>query len=133
MAHKALILHVDDDDLMAYLLKREITDFEIVRVNDGDDAIEFLHQSGIFQGAPRPDLVLLDLHMPKQDGFQILGLIRANQALATIPVAIFTTSQRPADREQAFALGADHYIQKPSAIKDFADLAIALARIVRSP
>jgi CheY-like chemotaxis protein len=131
MTSKALILHVDDDDLVAYLLRREITDFEIVRVSDGDDAIEFLHQSGMYRSAPRPDLVLLDLHMPKKDGFQILAVIRGNPALATIPVAIFTTSQRPADRDKAFALGADHYIQKPSAIRDFADLAITLAKIVQ--
>ena len=130
MARKALILHVDDDDLVAYLLKREIAGFEIVRVNDGDDAIEFLHQSGVYRDAPRPDLVLLDLHMPKKDGFQILAVIRANPALVTIPVAVFTTSQRPADRDRALALGADYYIQKPSAIKDFADLAITLAQIV---
>lgn len=131
MARKPLILHVDDDDLVAYLLKREIKDFEILRVSDGDHAIDFLNGSGGFHDAPRPSLVLLDLHMPKKDGFQILAAIRANPVLATIPVAIFTTSQRPADREQAFFLGADHYIYKPSGIEGFIELAATLAKIVR--
>jgi CheY-like chemotaxis protein len=129
MARKPLILHVDDDDLIAYLLKREIKDFEIVRVNNGDQAIDFLNRSGTFQDAPRPSLVLLDLHMPKKDGLQILAAIRANPDLATIPVAIFTTSQRPADREQALALGADHFIYKPSGIEGFIELAATLAKI----
>jgi|HubBroStandDraft_5_1064220.scaffolds.fasta_scaffold301375_2 chemotaxis family two-component system response regulator Rcp1 len=131
MPRKPLILHVDDDELVAYLLQREITEFEILFLNNGDQAIEFLTRSGAYYDAPRPALVLLDLHMPKKDGFQILAGIRANPELATVPVAIFTTSQRPADREQALALGADHYIQKPSGIADLTALSAMLARIVR--
>lgn len=131
MPRKPLILHVDDDELVAYLLQREITEFEILFLNDGDQAIEFLTRSGVYYDAPRPALVLLDLHMPKKDGFQILAGIRANPELATVPVAIFTTSQRPADRERALALGADHYIQKPSGIADLTALSAMLARIVR--
>jgi chemotaxis family two-component system response regulator Rcp1 len=131
MPRKPLILHVDDDELVAYLLQREITDFEILFLNDGDQALEFLTRSGVYYDAPRPALVLLDLHMPRKDGFQILAGIRANPDLASLPVAIFTASQRPADRERAFALGADHYIQKPSGIGDLTGLAEMLARMVR--
>src|SRR5579863_6542113 len=70
MPRKPLILHVDDDELVAYLLQREITDFEILFLNDGDQALEFLTRSGVYYDAPRPALVLLDLHMPRKDGFQ---------------------------------------------------------------
>jgi CheY-like chemotaxis protein len=129
---KALILYVEDDDLIAHLVQQEITDYEILRVSDGDHAIEFLNRSVAYRDSPRPALVLLDLNMPKRDGFQILAEIRAIPSFAAIPVAMFTASQNPADREKAFALGATHFIQKPTGLDDFSRLDATLANIVRS-
>ncbi len=129
---KPLILYVDDDDLLAYLMHREITDFEILRMGAGDDALEFLNRRGPYRDAPRPALVLLDLAMPKRDGFQILTEIRATPELAGLPVAIFSTSQWPADREKAFALGANFFLHKPAGLDEFAELRTTLATMIRS-
>ena len=129
---KPLILYVDDDDLVAHLLQKEITGFEIQRVSNGDDAVDLLNRSGVYHDARRPDLVLLDLHMPKRDGFQTLAEIRATPTIANLPVAMFTTSQWPADRAKAFAHGANYFIQKPTALDGFAELAITLAEIMQS-
>lgn len=129
---KPLILYVDDDDLLAYLMHREITGFEILRMGAGDDALEFLNRRGPYRDAPRPALVLLDLAMPKRDGFQILTEIRATPELAGLPVAIFSTSQWPADREKAFALGANFFLHKPAGLAEFAELRTTLATMIRS-
>ena len=131
MEGKPLILYVDDDDMLAFLVQRELAGFEIFHVDNVDDAMEFLNRSGVYEDARRPALVLLDLNMPRRDGFQVLAEIRATPSLAMVPVAIFTTSQSPADRAKAFAHGADHFIQKPSGLGGFSDLATTLADIVR--
>jgi CheY-like chemotaxis protein len=129
---KPLILYVDDDDLLAYLMHRQITDFEILRMGAGDDAMEFLNRRGPHRDAPRPALVLLDLAMPKRDGFQILSEIRATPELAGLPVAIFSTSQWPADRDKAFALGANFFLHKPAGLAEFAQVRTTLATIIGS-
>jgi CheY-like chemotaxis protein len=132
LAKKTLILYADDDDLVSHLVQKYVTEFDILRVNDGEEALEFLNCSGAYPDAPRPDLLLLDLHMPRRGGFEILASIRASPALATLPVVIFTTSQWPADRAKAFALGANHFVQKPTGLDAFADLATTLREIVRA-
>ncbi len=129
---RPLVLYVEDDDLLAHLVQREIKAFEIVRVCNGEQALQFLNREGPFGDAPRPALVLLDLNMPRKDGFSTLADIRANPNLATVPVALFTSSQNPAHRPQAFALGADYFLQKPSGLSEFAELALQLATIIAS-
>jgi chemotaxis family two-component system response regulator Rcp1 len=126
-----LILYVEDDDATAYLVQTEITGLEIFRVCNGEHAIEFLNQSGIYSDAPRPALVLLDLNMPKKTGFDVLADIRATPSLATIPVAIFTTSGLSEYRVKALAFGADYYFIKPSRIEGYSELATKLAQIIR--
>ena len=93
----------------------------------------FLNRSGDYHDAPRPALVLLDLHMPKRNGFETLAEIRATPSLAKLQVAIFTTSQWPEDREKALALGADHFIVKPAGIGGFSELAATLSKIIGPP
>jgi len=127
---KPLILYADDDDLLVHLVQKKLTAFEIVRVANGDDALEYLNRSGKYVDAPQPALLLLDLHMPRRDGFEILAKIRATPALAALPVAIFTTSLWPADRTKAFNLGANHFVQKPTGLDAFDDLAVTLAEIL---
>ena|SRR5579859_2946380 len=127
---KPLLLHVDDDDLLAYLVQREITTFEVRHVCDGEQAVRFLTEPSAFQVAAQPAVVLLDLHMPKKDGLATLREIRANPTFAKIPIVIFTTSQDPVERARAFAFGADHFLQKPSDLNGFAEIAEKLAHIV---
>ena len=122
---KSLVLYVDDDDLVADLVQAELTSFEFLRVPDGEAALEYLNRAG-----SRPALVLLDLNMPKKDGFQTLSEIRATPSLAGLTIAIFTTSQNPAHRTEAFALGASHYIEKPSSLEDLASLGNMLRRMM---
>lgn len=127
---KPLILYVEGDDVVAYLVQKEITGYEIFRVCNGDHALDFLNRTGAYHDALRPALVLLDLHMPKRNGFQTLAEIRSTPSLATLPVAIFTTSLWPEDREKAFVLGADHFIQKPSGLEGFSGLAATIAKVI---
>jgi CheY-like chemotaxis protein len=127
---KPLLLHVDDDDLLAYLVQREITAFEVRRVCDGEQAVRFLTDPGAFQVTGKPAIIVLDLHMPKKDGFATMREIRAHPAFARIPIVVFTTSQDPVDRARAFAFGADHFLQKPADLNGFAEIAGQLADIV---
>ena len=82
-------------------------------VEDGVLALEFLYQLGAYQDAPRPDLVLLDLNLPRKNGREVLADIKTNDRLKTIPVVILTTSQAEDDVLKAYSLHANCYITKP--------------------
>jgi two-component system, chemotaxis family, response regulator Rcp1 len=86
---------------------------------DGEAAIEFLHRRGDFADAPRPDLILLDLNLPKKDGRQVLKEIRANPDLTEIPIVVLTTSQADEDILHAYQLHANCYISKPVGFQQF--------------
>jgi CheY-like chemotaxis protein len=126
-----LILYVEDDDSTAYLVQKAFAAFEIVRVRSGDHAIDFLKRSGGYKDAPKPALVLLDLYMPKKDGFEVLAEIRAITSFALLPVVIFSTSRRPEDRSKAIALGANHFFHKPSDMSSFSKLATTFGHLLR--
>jgi len=95
---------------------------------DGDEAIEFLGRQGRFARAPRPDLVLLDLFLPKKDGHEVLAAIRADKALHSIPVVIMTASTDPADKAAAEKLQVEAYIEKPMNLDKFLTLVKDLKR-----
>lgn len=80
----------------------------VYRVSDGTQAMEYLYSH------QHPDLVFLDLNMPRVTGWEVLRAMRADEKLRPIPVVIFTPSSPPADIEQAHALGAQRFITKPS-------------------
>ena len=82
-------------------------------VEDGVLALEFLHQGGAYRDAPRPDLVLLDLNLPRKNGREVLADIKTDDRLKTIPVVILTTSQAEEDVLKAYSLHANCYITKP--------------------
>jgi CheY-like chemotaxis protein len=82
-------------------------------VDDGADAVDFLFQRGRFADAPRPDIILLDLNLPKKDGRQVLSEIKACSNLAQIPVVVLTTSQAEEDILRAYQLHANCYVAKP--------------------
>jgi chemotaxis family two-component system response regulator Rcp1 len=81
--------------------------------SDGVEAMEFLRQEGTQLHAPRPDIILLDLNLPKLDGREVLALIKADQNLKTIPTVILTTSDAEADIVQSYQLQANCYLSKP--------------------
>lgn len=88
-------------------------------VEDGEDAMAFLRQEGEFAGAPRPDLILLDLNLPRKDGREVLEEIKADRVLKRIPVVILTTSSADEDIVRSYELHANCYITKPVDLDQF--------------
>ena len=89
---------------------------------DGVEALEFLGQKGVHAEAPRPDLILLDLNLPRMDGREVLRHIRSNESLRTIPTVILTTSDSEIDINQSYSLHANSYLSKPVQLDAFEDL-----------
>ena len=80
---------------------------------DGVDALAFLGQQAVHSKAPRPDLILLDINLPKKDGREVLRHIRGNEKLKSIPTVILSTSNAPSDINESYALLANSYLSKP--------------------
>jgi len=92
---------------------------EIHVVNDGVEAMDFLYRRGKFVESTRPDLILLDLNLPRKNGRDVLAEIKASATLRTIPVVILTTSASDADIESSYLLHANCYISKPVDLQGF--------------
>jgi CheY-like chemotaxis protein len=88
-------------------------------VSDGVEALAFVRREGKYGGAPRPDLILLDLNLPKKDGRAVLGEIKQDPALRHIPVVILTSSQAEQDIVRAYDLHANCYVTKPVDLDQF--------------
>ncbi len=88
-------------------------------VGDGVEALEFLRRQGRFSEAPRPDLILLDLNLPRKDGREVLAEVKSDPALRTIPVVVLTTSHADEDVIRAYNLHANCYITKPVDFNQF--------------
>jgi two-component system response regulator len=82
-------------------------------VEDGVAALDYLHKIAPYENVARPDIILLDLNLPKKDGREVLGTIKASPLLKTIPVVILTTSQAEEDVLRAYHLNANCYVSKP--------------------
>jgi two-component system, chemotaxis family, response regulator Rcp1 len=89
---------------------------------DGVEAMAFLRREGGYHGAPRPDLILLDLNLPKMDGREVLATIKADDSLRTIPTVILTTSDAEADIVTSYELQANCYLSKPVQLDAFDSL-----------
>jgi CheY-like chemotaxis protein len=88
-------------------------------VRDGEEALTFLRREGVFARAPRPDLILLDLMLPKVNGLEVLAAVRQDEKLSDLPVVVLTASPDDELRSKAEALGVDGYISKPVAWEKF--------------
>ncbi len=86
---------------------------------DGDEALSFLRREGGFQNSTLPDLILLDLNLPRKSGLEVLAEIKANGDLDCIPVIILSGSANPADLRRAYELKANCYIRKPNSLDEF--------------
>ena len=95
-------------------------------VDDGVKAMEFLHRQGAYTNAPRPDLIMLDLNLPRKDGREVLAEIKADKALQTIPVVVLTTSQAEQDVLHAYSRHANCYITKPVDFRQFLEVVEAI-------
>jgi CheY-like chemotaxis protein len=93
---------------------------------DGVEAMDFLLQEGAHALAPRPDLILLDLNLPRMDGREVLARIKSDDGLKTIPTMILTTSQSDVDIAKAYQLGANCYLTKPVQLDAFDNLVASI-------
>lgn len=111
------ILLVEDNPGDVRLTIEALKDAKMINrlhiVENGVDALDFLYQRGTYQQAPRPDLILLDLNLPKKNGREVLAEIKGDESLKTIPVVILTTSKAEEDILKAYNLHANCYISKP--------------------
>jgi CheY-like chemotaxis protein len=111
------VLLVEDDEDHAFLIRRALRDLDDASVQvelarTGEQAIASLERCHFDQGT-LPQLVLLDLKIPRQDGFEVLRRIRADASLRSLPVVVMTSSEHDDDRDQALRLGATWYVCKP--------------------
>lgn len=126
------ILLVEDSITAATLtigaLKKGNVQHRLTWLPDGAEAVEFLYQRGKFARAPRPDLILLDLGLPKKDGREVLAEIRADESLKQIPVVIMTASTAEEDIAASEQLQVESYLTKPVDLEKFLALVRELKR-----
>jgi CheY-like chemotaxis protein len=110
-------LLVEDDDDHAELIQMTFAESRIGntfdRVSDGEEALAYLRREGAYADKPQPDVVLLDLKLPKVDGHEVLAQIKSDESLRRISVVVLTTSQSEADRAKAYYNHANSYLTKP--------------------
>jgi two-component system, chemotaxis family, response regulator Rcp1 len=117
------ILLIEDNVGDARLAKEALQDAKVRNnlswISDGVEAMAFLRRQGSYVGAPRPDLILLDLNLPRKDGREVLAEIKSDETLKRIPVVVLTTSQAEEDILRAYHLNANCYISKPVDLDQF--------------
>ena len=126
------ILLVEDSLVDARLtmgaLKKGQVPHRLTLVRDGAEAMEFLRQEGCFARAPRPDLMLLDLHLPKKDGLEVLSEVKADYDLQSIPIVVLTASDVTEDMQKCELLHVDAYMNKPVDTERFIEVVRQLKR-----
>jgi len=117
------ILLVEDNPGDVRLIQEALRDGKVWNnphvVSDGEAALDFVYRRGAFTEAPRPDLVLLDLNLPKKDGREVLATIKSDADLKRIPVVVLTTSKEEEDVLRAYNLAANCYVTKPVEFDQF--------------
>ena len=122
MAAKAISILLAEDDpddryLIGEALEENLVTNELYIVEDGEDLLDYLYQRGKYNDKekwPRPGLILLDLNMPRKDGREVLGEIKADPELRRIPIVVLTTSHAEEDITRTYDLGISGYVTKPS-------------------
>jgi len=120
--------HPSDAKLFEHAMEQAATRAKLYWVATAEEGLEFLRQEGRFTGVRRPKLVVCDLNMPAIDGFEFLGHVRQNPALAAVPVVIFSSSRAPYDVLRCYRLGANSFIAKPMSLESFVGTIGALVR-----
>jgi CheY-like chemotaxis protein len=120
------ILLVEDNEDDIVLEQEALADAKLVNlmcvVRDGEEAMAYLRRQGKYHNAQVPGLILLDINMPKKNGFEVLNEIKADPALMHIPIVMLTTSDSEADVVKSYAKGACSYITKPMDFDKFRDV-----------
>ncbi len=126
-----LLLAEDDDDhadLMELALEDAVVVCELVRVRNGEEAICYLRREGDYANSKVPDLILLDINMPRVNGFEVAEFIKQSATLRAIPTAMLTTSDAEPDKRKAYGLGVNSFLVKPA---DFGDMTEMLSDVVK--
>lgn len=108
--------NADDEVLTLRALKKNNIRNEVVVARDGSEALDYLFATGIHAGRDlrvMPQIILLDLKLPKVDGFEVLNRVRSNEFTKLLPVVILTTSNEDQDRIRGYGLGANSFVRKP--------------------
>lgn len=117
------ILLVEDNAgdvrLMLEVFKESPTKPRLSIVTDGEQAMDFLRRQGAYRGAERPDLIILDLHLPRKDGREVLTELRADPEFRALPVFVLTSSLAQDDQKQAAALGVERFLRKPVDVEEY--------------
>jgi len=117
------VLLVDDNPADVGLAREALVgcrhQSHINHVLDGEEAMAFLHRAGKYANAVRPDLVILDLNLPRKDGRAVLAETKADADLRTIPVVVFSTSRAMLDIKRSYELGANCYVSKPGNLDEY--------------
>jgi chemotaxis family two-component system response regulator Rcp1 len=118
-----IVLMIEDNPTDVLIAKEGLFSANMLNTlhvaDDGIEAMEFLRQRGKYADAPRPDLILLDLNMPRMNGQEVLAVIKADDDLKKIPVVILTTSRSEEDVSKAYGLHANCFISKPVDFDEF--------------
>lgn len=117
------ILVVEDNDDDVVLIQAALSEGKVINrvvfVPDGEEAMTYLRKQGAYATAPMPGLLLLDINMPKKNGFEVLADIKADPQLRALPVVMLTVSDREEDIVRSFEQGACSYIRKPVSLTRF--------------
>jgi CheY-like chemotaxis protein len=132
------IFIAEDNPADVYLLRiafqdADHGDVELIVANDGEEALDLVANKGQFCQAPKPDLIVLDLNLPRNDGADVLRFIRQYDQYDGVPVVVLTSSDSPRDRESVVKLGANCYLTKPSDLEAFMGLGKTLLSYARHP
>ncbi|MDZ7737582.1 MAG: response regulator [Bacteroidales bacterium] len=111
-----------DADLAIEALEESKMKNRLFTVSDGQEALDFLYKKGKYQDMPRPDLILLDLNMPRVDGREVLKIVKEDKDLRSIPIVILTTSKAEEDIIKSYNLHANCYISKPLDLDKFIEV-----------
>jgi len=115
--------NLGDIRLFQEALKEIALENNLSVVRDGAQALNFLRRQNMYRDAPRPDIILLDLNLPRISGHEVLAEIKQDKSLKRIPVLVLTTSQDKNDIQISYELHANCYITKPSSLKRLAEIA----------
>jgi CheY-like chemotaxis protein len=125
----AVVLLVEDDPAHAEIVRRNFegtrTAGRLIDVADGEAALDYLYRRAKFidpEQSPRPDLILLDLRLPKVDGLEVIKAVKSDPGLSRIPVVVLTASAADADMAKAYGLHANSYLVKPVNFSQFVEL-----------
>jgi two-component system, chemotaxis family, response regulator Rcp1 len=130
------IVLIEDAEADVFLVREALAlgglNFSLRVLDDGEKAVEFIEKVEESETEPCPQLVLLDLNLPKKSGTQVLERMRQSQRCGHVPVIVLTSSDSPKDKEQTARLGANQYFRKPSRLAEFLKLGEIVKELLKS-